>query len=419
MKNDLYTEVDKLWWKDLDLDNLNDPHRLVNVSYATLLSHSLSKGKDLGEFVSRIFIKKEFFDDILELLTETFHAKCVTKEFTVMGASITELYFWENGMLLLDRSDGLSISGEKSDILETGKIKGVPEEDDDDDDGNTVATVSIYTMNSQDLTDVLMTIHNNGVPPIPQTHAHPGSAYVMALTMTGIQLIPVGLSGKQLERDNYDDKALISFDRAVRDLNSDSPRGRLTVLEGPPGTGKTHMVRAFLQACPEARFVFIQPSILISLADPGMIPTFIGEMQGPGPIVLVLEDADACLSERKENMNSIQAMLNLSDGVLGSLFDLRILATTNAKLHEFDQALVRPGRLSERIYLDNLSMDQAKVVWERIGVGKKFPFKAKSPSTPDSAKVSLAQIYAVRAEFVEEETVQAETEEMKEKKILN
>ncbi len=91
-------------------------------------------------------------------------------------------------------------------------------------------------------------------------------------------------------------------------------------------------------------------------------------MNNKEPTVLVIEDADHCLSPRdKDNLNAISALLNLSDGIIGSLLDLRVVATTNVKDEEIDPALFRKGRLSAHVNIKNLSEEQARKVWRNIG----------------------------------------------------
>ncbi len=48
--------------------------------------------------------------------------------------------------------------------------------------------------------------------------------------------------------------------------------------------------------------------------------------------MLIVEDADECLVQRgSDNMSTIASVLNISDGILGSILDVRVLATTNAE----------------------------------------------------------------------------------------
>lgn len=116
-----------------------------------------------------------------------------------------------------------------------------------------------------------------------------------------------------------------------------------------------------------------------------------------GPIVLILEDADQCLVPRAaDNISSISSLLNLSDGILGSLLDIRIIATTNAKQEKMDQAILRDGRLSKRIEVNALEYDQANHIFQRLTQSKNaLPMKdQRSEMYPkQNSKYTLAEIY--------------------------
>lgn len=422
------------WWKDIDLsifaqiESREDfDGRLFKVCEQTLMQNAVFR-KNIAcqtEYEGRI--NKGVYAAILSTL-EKWEAKIVSEQYSSIGRTWMRTYCWTDGMLTMSRQDGLSIDGKFSDLLETGDIKFQEQTnhyDDDDEaaplgsiDGgaendNSFLVLKIISREKGDVKEILEVINRYPAAQIQIIHKNPGYVYVMAATMTGVQILPIGLSGKKLERENYDRQSLVAYDRAIRDFNSDTPRGRLTILEGVPGSGKTHMVKGFMEACSQARFVFIQPSILERLADPGLIPTLINEMNGPGPIIFVLEDADACLSQRKaENMSSIQAMLNLSDGILGSLFDLRILATTNTKVTEFDEAIMRPGRLSEHIMVEKLDLAGAKVVWQKLaGDHVEYPFGNEG--------TTLAELYSKKFDLTTEQNIQAEHDALRKDRGVN
>ena len=69
-------------------------------------------------------------------------------------------------------------------------------------------------------------------------------------------------------------------------------------------------------------------------------------------------------------MSAIAAVLNLSDGILGALLDLRIVATTNAHKAALDAAVMRAGRLSAVAEVGKLSAERATEAYRRITGGK-------------------------------------------------
>jgi SpoVK/Ycf46/Vps4 family AAA+-type ATPase len=101
-----------------------------------------------------------------------------------------------------------------------------------------------------------------------------------------------------------------------------------------------------------------------------------------------------------DNISSISAILNMGDGIFGSVFDVRIIATTNAKAKDIDPAIIRNGRLSKKITLNPFSIEDANTVYQRLigSTEKNLPIKLEhsNPLKPiDRPKISLADIYAM------------------------
>lgn len=225
--------------------------------------------------------------------------------------------------------------------------------------------------------------------------------HIFAIIRQGnyLGLNTIGDASIALERGNYTKKVLEVYDAAIKDLNSRDPAGRIAILEGEPGTGKTHMIRAFLKEVPDAMFVLISPDMVSSLSGPELLPVLLtnkNNYQMNGPIVLVLEDADRCLVRREgDNISEIQALLNLGDGILGSLLDLRIICTTNAKKLEMEPALLRPGRLSQRMEVGPLDFQTARDVFHRLLPEAQFPEKLTVDNQHSPLKMTLAEVYSL------------------------
>lgn len=202
-----------------------------------------------------------------------------------------------------------------------------------------------------------------------------------------IQASSLGKHGKPLERGNYSPAVLEAFDHVVSDLGRVDPCGRLVLLEGPPGTGKTHLIRGMIDCVEKGTFVLIPPSIVANLGGPDLIDALIScRDESEGPIVLLLEDADEALAQRKfDNIAAVNAMLSLGDGIMGAALDVRIIASTNQQKTEIDSAVLRPGRLCRRMPVGALSPEQAIAIIERLG-GRR---PASAPN-----RMTLAEAYA-------------------------
>lgn len=193
---------------------------------------------------------------------------------------------------------------------------------------------------------------------------------IMKGSSGALQLTRIGYAGTPLERRNYNKDVISDYDYVLKDLKSKDPSGRITILEGDPGTGKTYLVRSVLMDVPDAMFVLVPPTMVSSLGGPDLLPLLLRNKEDygkKGPTVLVLEDADQCLVPRQgDNMSSISSILNLGDGIFGSLFDIRIVATTNARKAEMDPAIIRAGRLSKRIEVLPMNYDEANGIFQRL-----------------------------------------------------
>lgn len=228
--------------------------------------------------------------------------------------------------------------------------------------------------------------------------------YVFAITKGAngaLQMTRMGFAGVPLEKGNYSAQTIADYEVIVDDFKSKTPSGRLAILDGPPGTGKSFMVKAMLLDIPNAIFVVVPSNMVSSIGGPELIPLLLKTKQtqaNSGPTCLILEDADQCLAPRaSDNISSISSILQLGDGLFGSLFDVRIIATTNAQAKEIDRAITRDGRLTKRISIGPVQYDDANRIFQRLI--EKDTMLPKPESTGGGmrpqveVKFTLAEIY--------------------------
>lgn len=189
-------------------------------------------------------------------------------------------------------------------------------------------------------------------------------------------------------RGNYAGAVARSLEELMA-LDGTDVRGRLLLLHGEPGTGKTTALRALAQQwrswCQvdcvlDPERMFGDPAYLMGVALGAG-----SDDDGPKWRLLMLEDCDELIrGEAKASAGqALSRLLNLTDGLLGQGRNALIAITTNEDVASLHPAVVRPGRCLASIEVGRLPYPEA-VRWlgRADGVG------------PGGA--TLAELYALR-----------------------
>lgn len=139
------------------------------------------------------------------------------------------------------------------------------------------------------------------------------------------------------------------------------------LLHGPPGTGKTSLIRAIAEDYDLPVYSY-ELSTLLNNELVGAWQSMLTET----PCVAVFEDIDSVFEGRKnitcgEEVQSLtfDCFLNCLDG-LNKAEGVITFITTNESKDKLDPALRRHGRLGRSVKMDNLTMSQARKIASRV-----------------------------------------------------
>lgn len=183
-------------------------------------------------------------------------------------------------------------------------------------------------------------------------------------TQSGYDLIHSNIKHFAVDIDEqYNDDFAPRHEQIKAFLNEENKSG-LVILSGSPGTGKTTYIRHLIETT-KRKFVYLTSELANALMDPTFI-SFLYVIKGS---VLILEDCENLVKNR-ENDNpyyGISTILNMCDGLMGDVFDLKIITTFNTDVSNIDQALLRKGRLVSRYEFGKLSVKKANAIFKKLG----------------------------------------------------
>ncbi len=147
-----------------------------------------------------------------------------------------------------------------------------------------------------------------------------------------------------------------------------SAQESVLILLGPPGTGKTRLVRAILGAMSRRKG---DSAEVLYTADKQVLKSdniFVDFMTGPHD-AFVIEDADYLLQPRTEGNEDLHRFLMIADGVVRAE-GRKLLFTTNVpNAGALDEALLRPGRCFATVNVRRLTVDEGRRLAARLCAG--------------------------------------------------
>jgi energy-coupling factor transporter ATP-binding protein EcfA2 len=178
------------------------------------------------------------------------------------------------------------------------------------------------------------------------------------------------------------------IDRYVR---SEEP---VLILLGPPGTGKTRLLRAILGALSRRKG---DSAEVLYTADPQVLKSdgiFVDFVTGSHD-AFVIEDADYLLQPRSDGNLDLHRFLMVADGVVRAGGRKLVFTTNLPNAGAIDDALLRPGRCFATLTIRRLSVEEARRLARRLsGDLTQAERIVASAMQPDSRSISTAAVYS-------------------------
>jgi SpoVK/Ycf46/Vps4 family AAA+-type ATPase len=199
---------------------------------------------------------------------------------------------------------------------------------------------------------------------------------------------------EEIANDVLFDRAYPEIQGGVRDFIRrflDAPETVL-VLQGPPGSGKTRLIRAILGEISRRKGKQAQALYtgdMKALASDEIFVKFItGEEDA-----FVVEDADHLLKPRADGNDHMHRFLTIADGVVRAQGRKIIFSTNLPNVGDLDEALIRPGRCFARTHVRSLTAEEARLLAEEIAAGDADKSRRAGEALGESRKRSVAEVY--------------------------
>lgn len=210
---------------------------------------------------------------------------------------------------------------------------------------------------------------------IPKVQENKTTGVVHAVSIKGgwFEKTKVGKLSDPLLEGNYSPEVVKTYQYTRSEFKKDNPRGRLVLISGPWGTGKTRLLSSMISEVSSSdgiQSLLVPSSLLEKLNSPeftNFMVTCASQKNG-GRTIIYVEDADLALKKRSEDSPpnpALESLLNLTDGIYGRLVDLIVVCTTNLTEDEIDGAVLRNGRKLSSIYVGPISLEQAREIFKR------------------------------------------------------
>lgn len=164
--------------------------------------------------------------------------------------------------------------------------------------------------------------------------------------------------------ENYNDDFKQVYEDTLKFLESRD--SGLVILRGTRGTGKTSLIRHLCSNFP-AKYRIVTNAVASHLAEPEFMSFLLSNKDS----IFILEDCEQILMSRSENTfgGAITNILNMSDGLMSDIFNIKFICTFNADIDKIDSALLRKGRCYANYEFKPLDKDKVRHLSEKYNLG--------------------------------------------------
>ena len=197
---------------------------------------------------------------------------------------------------------------------------------------------------------------------------------ILSKTGGGYKLMDSDIKQVKVSIDKHYNDDFKKADKIIKEFIDEEDTSGLVILNGVKGTGKTTYIRHLINNS-SRRFVYLTREMASALTDPSFI-AFLTEIKG---CVLVIEDCENLVAARNQGNQStgISNILNMCDGLLSDIFNIKIIATFNEDIRKVDDALLRKGRLVYRYEFKELCLEKTNNLLKSL----KIDFVSDKPMT--------------------------------------
>ena len=164
-------------------------------------------------------------------------------------------------------------------------------------------------------------------------------------------------------RTNYPLKTRESLEKLVNlKRKQSSSDGKLVLLHGQPGTGKTTAIKTLIESWRswDAKAVLIlDPELMLTSPKYLMDVMDTHSISDDAVRIIIIEDADEICTKNGPRNSSMSRLLQMLDGLVGSSKPILVVMTTNASPSELDSALTRKGRCIATIEFTAFTREEA------------------------------------------------------------